>query len=462
MPPTLSTSASSSDGPGAVLPSVASPGASAAYSGLRARVTLTDLAAGGEAVGRLADGRVVFVPGGVSGEEVEVALDELRKGYVRASLRSIVTPSLLRQEPACPLSIPGRCGGCPIMHVTRSEQLHAKARWVSRAVRHSGAEVLPILSPTTELGYRLRARLGVIPVGDQFKLSFASARSSERQPTSDCPVLDPLLSDVLFHKATHLLALIGTGGYLSGLVGIDRGKTPSERAVHLAIEPGPRTSRAPLVKALERLVAQHHIAGAIIDQQIIGAATIDLGDELGPLPASADGFAQASAPGHSQLPRWVADALRHGLTSRPTILELYAGSGNLTRALLSLQGPVTAVEGEPRAAARLRTLSESDYAAGRLTVKPLAVEKALPQLLKEGLRPDAIVLDPPRGGARSIVPLLGTVTASKLVYVSCDAMTLGRDLVELAAFGYRPRTVQPIDLMPHTAEVECIAILDRA
>ena len=78
MPPTLSTSASSSDGPGAVLPSVASPGASAAYSGLRARVTLTDLAAGGEAVGRLADGRVVLFPV-VSAEKKSVALDELRK-----------------------------------------------------------------------------------------------------------------------------------------------------------------------------------------------------------------------------------------------------------------------------------------------------------------------------------------------------------------------------------------------
>lgn len=461
MLPTLSTTASVS-GPGAVPSSVAASGASAAYSELTARVTLTDLAAGGEAVGRLADGRVVFVPGGVSGEEVEVSLDELRKGYVRASMRAILSPSPLRQDPVCSLAVPGRCGGCPIMHVDRSEQLHAKERWVSRAVRHSQAQVLPILSPTMNLGYRVRARLGVTSVGDQLKLSFSSARSSDRQPIDDCPVLDPLLSDVLFRHAAHLPALIGSGGFLSGLVGTVASPSSIQRAVHLSVEPGPKTRREPLQKALTQLVANGLIVGAIVEQAIIGQATVDLGDDLGPLPASADGFAQASEPGHRQLPRWVADALRPGLPKNPTVLELYAGSGNLTRALLSVAASVTAVEGEPRAAARLRALSEAAAVHGRLHVKPLSVEKALPQILKEGLRFDAIVLDPPRGGARSIVPMLGAITASKIVYVSCDAMTLGRDLVDLAGFGFRPRTVQPIDLMPHTAEVECIAVLERA
>ncbi|MBL8635229.1 MAG: class I SAM-dependent RNA methyltransferase [Myxococcales bacterium] len=424
-------------------------------------MTLTDLAAGGEAVGRLADGRVVFVPGGVSGDEVEVSLDELRKGYVRGTLRAVLSPSPLRQTPVCALSVPGRCGGCPIMHVARTEQLDAKARWVSRAVRHSGAQVLPILSPTTELGYRLRARLGVISVGNQLKLSFSSARSSDRQPLDECPVLDPRLSDVLFHQATSLAALIGSGGFLSALVGHQTLQSTAPRPVHLSIESGPQTRRNALRKELERLIAQDIIVGAIVDEETLGQPTVDLGDDLGSLPASADGFAQASAPGHSQLPRWVADALRPGLPHHPTILELYAGSGNLTRALLSLGGHVLAVEGEPRAAARLQALSEAASTKGRLTVRPLSVEKALPQIVKEGPGWDAIVLDPPRGGARSIVPLLGTMTASKLVYVSCDAMTLGRDLVDLAGFGFRPRTVQPIDLMPHTAEVECIAVLER-
>ena len=84
---------------------------------LTARVTLTSLAAGGEAVGRLPDGRVVFVPGSAPDELADVAIEEVRKGYVRALLRNIVRPSPHRVNPACVLATPGRCGGCPLMHI---------------------------------------------------------------------------------------------------------------------------------------------------------------------------------------------------------------------------------------------------------------------------------------------------------------------------------------------------------
>lgn len=416
---------------------------------LTARVTLTALAAGGEAVGRLPDGRVVFVPGSAPDELADVAIEEVRKGYVRALLRNIVRPSPHRVNPACVLATPGRCGGCPLMHIAAKAQQSAKQDWVLRAVRHSGARVLPLLTPTPPLAYRVRAKLGV--TGG--KLSFSLLRSNQRQVVSSCAVLSPQLARVLFGPADRLVSLIGDGGTLAALVGQHDGQT----GVQLAVELGPAGRRSEVRDEVKRLWESGIIVGGIVGDEVIGCAALMLDDSFAPLFASADGFAQASAAGHTILPALLRDAVAHGFDSPPTVLELYAGSGNLTRAICDVASRVVAVEGEPRAAARLHALQKQ---LPRLQVHALAVEKALPLVLKSQPHFDVIVLDPPRGGARSIVSRLGGVKAKRIVYVSCDAMTLGRDLVELRKLGYQPQTVQPIDLMPQTAEVECIAVLD--
>lgn len=418
-------------------------------SALSARVTLTSLAAGGEAVGRLADGRVVFVPGGAPDEVADVALQEVRKGYVRASLRKLVQASPSRVTPACSLAAPGRCGGCPLQHVSREAQHSAKQDWVSRAVRHTAAHVLPLLTPTPPLGYRIRAKLGV--VGGQ--LTYSLSRSNQRQIISSCPVLRPELSRVLFGPASSLVSKIGDGGSLAALVG----RVDGTDVVQLAVELGPRGQRAAVEAELAWLVESGVIAGALLGEQAIGSAALSLDDSFSPLYASADGFAQASEAGHTVLPRLVREAVAAGLASPPKVLELYAGSGNLTRALCDVASLVVAVEGEPRAALRLKQLQKAHK---QLQVHALPVEKALPLVLRSQPYFDVVVLDPPRGGARSIVPRLGGIKAKRVVYVSCDAMTLGRDLVELRELGYVPKTVQPMDLMPQTAEVECIAVLD--
>ena len=174
------------------------------------RLTLTELAAGGEAVGRRDDGMVVFVPGGAPGEQVEVRIEESRKGFARARLLQVLSPSVDRVDPACPLAHPERCGGCPLMHVSRAAQLRAKQAWVQRALRQTGAEVLPILAPTSELGYRVRARL-VVHDG---RLGFAGARSHRSVAVEACPVMDPLLEDALLGQGRRLAPLLGEGATL--------------------------------------------------------------------------------------------------------------------------------------------------------------------------------------------------------------------------------------------------------
>lgn len=431
------------------------------------------MAPGGDAVGRRDDGLVVFVPGGAPGDQALVQLERSHRSYARARLLRLLSPGPSRTAPPCDLAtltpdLAGpACGGCPLMALTTDAQLAAKQSWVERALRRLPVEILPILSPAPSLGYRQRARL-VVRDG---RLSFAAAGSGRGAAPVTCPVLEPRLARALLSACRPLVPALGEGGSLAGLAGWQQG----QEAVHLALEPiSPSPARlATLHRELQALLARGEIAGASLrattDERIaptlIGAPQISLvppheADELGPLWGAASGFAQACLAGHTLLPRLVAAAVQApGSDGRAPaltqILELYSGSGNLSRALRRLTPHLICVEGDAGAIARAR-----DALGPELALHAEPVADALRRLQTSSPRPSVVVLDPPRGGGADIMPALATLRPQRIVYVSCDVMTLARDLTMLAERGYPPRSVQPLDLMPHTAEIECLAICD--
>lgn len=418
------------------------------------------MAPGGDAVGRRADGLIVFVPGGAPGDRALVAVETLKKGHARGRLVSLLQPGAERVDPDCALSAPEACGGCPLMPVRRAAQLREKAEWVRRALRPSrlgtDVELLSIAAPTPDRGYRLRARL-VVRDG---RLGFAGAKSHRGVAISQCAVLVPALDRALFGDGTRLVPLLGEGATVRGLFGQHDGHD----AVQLAVDLPSGNARRAVHGALAKLIADGAIAGAILqidrDRQVLGASELALGtgSEFGHFFGAADGFAQPSAAGHTLLPLLVAEAITEVAPSGARVLELFAGSGNLTRAIRRTADTVVCVEGEPRAVARAQSLFADDRQVA-LIAQP--AEQALRTLVRDGARFDVVVLDPPRAGAAVELPLISRLAARRIVYVSCDPMTLGRDLAALAQRGYVTRRVQPIDLMPHTAHVECVAVVDR-
>jgi 23S rRNA (uracil1939-C5)-methyltransferase len=420
---------------------------------ISAELTLSEMAPGGEAVGRRDDGLVVFVAGGTPGDRVEVALTPPRKGYAHGQLLRVLSPGADRVEPACPLAVPERCGGCPLLAVARPAQLRAKESWVARALRKLPATILPILAPTPDLGYRLRARLEV----RHGRLGFAGARSNSSVDIASCPVLVPALERALFGGCAPLAALLGEGATVQGLAGLP---SPSS-GVQLAVRFGRGAQRPAAQASLDQLI-RLHVVDCVLYEEEGGSAAVALGSDSdwGPFFSTADGFAQPSAAGHSLLPRLVAEAAFAAPSlASARVLELFSGSGNLSRALRPAAKALHCVEGDPRAAARAQALFAGDAA---VTVEARPVEAALRTLVSKGASFDVIVLDPPRTGAREAVPLLAQLGAQRIVYVSCDPMTLGRDLGELSGHGYLARTVQPIDLTPHAAHVESLAIAERS
>lgn len=380
---------------------------------------VTALAAGGDGVARDANGRVTFVPRAAPGDRVRVRLVKQTSSFARGELVEIVTPSPSRVEPPCPHFRAG-CGGCQWQHVAREEQLAAKQAVVAGALRKlEGLALHPIANPAPALGWRRRARFHVI----------AGAAGLYREGTHDVVAIDhcPQLEPALDAAYAAVVAASPPAGELSLLLG---------HQGHVAVG----TTKP--WKSAGRLLGVAGIVGLQCGRETHGEPVIELEPGLWGGPHD---FAQASAAGN----RALIDLARGALgTDRGALLELYAGAGNLTRALVTDGWRVTASD----AIAPARPPAGADY----------LVATAADALSRAAGPFDAIVLDPPRTGAADAIDGIVGHAPRTIAYVSCDPATLARDAQRLVAAGYRATDAWPVDLMPQTAHVEVVLRLVRA
>lgn len=374
-------------------------------------VEITALAAGGDAVGRDAGGRVVFVDRAAPGDRVRARVVEEKRRYARAELVEVVAPSPVRVEAPCPYQRAGTCGGCPWMQVARDAQLDAKQHLAAGALRKlvaRGLVLRPILAPVPPLRWRRRARLHAAGGA----LGFHAPRSRRVTDIETCLQLDERL-DAALAAIRRTVRFRGDG------------------EVHL-------------------LVGHAGDVDVVFDADVEGADALEIprrAVEVEPgLFARADEFAQATAAGNAAL---VGEVLRE-IAPRPglRVLELFAGSGNFTRHLVAAGAEVVANDVvRPRAP------------AGRFVEGP--ADRAVARVAAE--RFDALLLDPPRTGAREALAAVAAMATppARVIYVSCDVATLARDLELLADAGWTPRHAQVLDLMPQTAHLEVVAVAER-
>lgn len=411
------------------------------------------LAFGGDAVGRDAGGRVIFVPGGAPGDTVEVRVLERKKAYARGELVRLVEAGR-RRRPPCPYQ--EACGGCPWQHVEEATQREAKQEVVRHALKKTGVEVLPIAAAPMPLGYRVRAKL----TARSGAVGFQTRRSHRVVDVDTCLALAPPLDAALQAARRKLRGALGDGATIAGLM------APGG-AVHLDVEVGLGGLPETLADQAAELVGEAGIVGVSVHlpgtpTRIYGAPEIDLG---GGFHGSAGGFQQANWAQNELLRHLVREAA----LPAERILELYAGDGNFTRDLAA-SARVVAVEGDRQAAARLvdnlrRIAPRLPPGPGqpapvhRWAVRPEGAAEAVRRLRASGERFDVIVLDPPRAGAADVLEGLAAFAARRIVYVSCDPMTLARDVRRLGGLGYRALTAQPVDMMPQTSHVEVVCVL---
>jgi 23S rRNA (uracil1939-C5)-methyltransferase len=389
---------------------------------------------GGDAIVETSEG-IVLVPGALPGEHIELERTPSKRGAARGRLRRVLRPSRARVEPPCVHA--SRCGGCPLMIADPEMQKQIKLellRDACRALPGSEESELQWVASPDAFGYRRRARLA----WHGSTLGYRALRSSHVNDIDACMVLMPLLATAWTATRTRLAGALQGSGEIQLQLGRD-----GRVAVALTSSDDQTPDAFDACAALSR---EDAIAG------------VSLGTEGGGAPATWGQehvvlFSQANDGINQALVRTVAELAEPGGLR---VLELHSGVGNFTVELAArAPSSLVAVEQEPRAVEACRAALERRGFRARVTVGDANHPP-------KG-RYDVVVLDPPRQGARALFEESDLFPGPKrIVYVSCDTATLGRDLRIATSKGYRIDRTIGFDMFPQTAHLESLVRLVRA
>ena len=403
-------------------------------------LTITALAYGGEGMGRLPDGRAVFVPYTLPGERVRARLSQEKRSYARGRLLEVLAASPDRLAPRCPHF--ALCGGCHYQHMPYPLQMESKATILGELLHRIGRIThppveQPIPSPCPWV-YRNHIQFHLTPEG---KLGFLGHDSQEVIPIKECHLPEEAIGEIW-----PLLEI-------EPLPGLERVslRSGAEGEVMVVLESTSNEAPELRVEGLPVSVVQVSPAGVLT---LAGSEFIEL-EALGrPFRVSAASFFQVNT--------CMAEALiQHILTNvelnnRMTLLEIYCGTGLFSAFLAPRVGRLVGIESSPSACEDFMVnLDEVDH----VELYEAPSEMVLPSI---DFRPDILLVDPPRAGLdHAVLHQVLRLGAPVVVYVSCDPATLARDVRQLREGGYRLEKITPFDFFPQTYHIESISILKR-
>jgi tRNA/tmRNA/rRNA uracil-C5-methylase (TrmA/RlmC/RlmD family) len=410
-------------------------------------------AAGGRMLARY-NGQIVLVSGAIPGERVTARLERTERGVAFAEVTEILEPSVDRR----PAAAEARCGGNVFSHIEYPRQLRLKGEIIEDAFRRIGRLPLPeppIVTPSPERGYRMRARLHAggerigFYVEGSHRVCDASATGQLLPDTCDWIADLPRKLDA---KARRHISAIEIAENVPG----------QERACHLELHAGAEASRyTAIAKGLTGLSAVRADRPGYV--QIAGVSRVtDLirvsDDPAHVLSLSRDvrAFFQGNRFLVEQLVRRVVE-----LVPRGPVIDLYAGVGLFGLSLAAAGWtPVTCVEGDLVAGTDLGRNAERF--GGRVTSVRRSVETYVGLVRPREVEDATVIVDPPRTGiSKQAIADIARLQPRRVVYISCDVATLARDTRALHDAGYGLSDLSGIDLFPNTAHVETLAVLAR-
>ena len=417
----------------------------------------------GRGVGHV-DGKATFVHGALPGERVMFRYTSRRRSRDEGQVVSVLQAAAERVSPRCTQY--GVCGGCSLQHMEPAAQIAAKQAVMLDDLREIGgvepADVLAPIVNTSPWGYRRKARLGVKDVARKGKVlvGFRERGSSFVTDTDKCHVLHPRVGELL-PALGELIGTLSTSRrlpqiemamdddrcvlilrLLDPLNAADEQRLLGFQAEHdivFYVQPGGPETVAPLREGVD---LRYHLPEEDLT--------------LAFLPGD---FTQVNTDINRKMIAQAIALLRPQAEDR--ILDLFCGVGNFTLPLARHAATVTGVEGDAGLVERARLNAERNAIAnaeffsadlyGELSAQPWS-----------GRHFDKALLDPPRSGAQQVLSLLSRLGVERIVYVSCYPGTLARDAGELVGeHGYRLHSAGVMDMFPHTAHVESIALFEK-
>ena len=420
------------------------------------------------------DGAVVFVPRAVRGETVDLKITKVMKTAAAGEIVKIHAPSPERTEPECPYY--GQCGGCDFQHLTYTEELWAKRRRVQDALERLGGtdlaveEILGAKDPTR---YRNKSQY---PVGADGAIGFYRSRSHRVVPIRRCLIQSEVSDKTAaavgewmrrykiapYDERTgkglvrHIYVRVNRKGESLCCVVVNGRQVPREpelaayvcaaapKTVGVVLNTNPRRSNVILGEKYRTLWGQDFLMDTLC------GLTFKL-----------------SVPSFYQVNRDQAEVL-YGkalefadLTGEETVLDLYCGTGTITLCMAARAKRVIGAEIVPpaiedaRENAKRNGIENAEFFCGDASDVAAKLET-------EGLRPDVVTVDPPRKGlSPEVIASVAAMGPKRVVYVSCDPATLGRDVKIFAGLGYRAVRACAVDMFPGTRHVETVVLLSK-
>lgn len=422
-------------------------------------IVISAIGARGDGIGQDAAGRTVYVPGALGGERVCVVVEDSEAAAPRGRLVEVLEPASGRAEPDCHHFLD--CGGCVAQHMDLGLYENWKRGIVADALARAGvaANVGPL--QTVPKASRRRARLFAVRTARGVAVGFHTGGSHRVVDMTMCPALDPVLFAFVTPLRTFLAEVLDPAARAEAEVQVVDG----------ALDAVLRLSAPPDRRMRERLVAFGQDTGlARIGWQLLAkgrraaAEPPETVAEFAPVRAVFGGipvalpplaFLQASLAGERALVAAVTAALPDGIR----IADLYAGAGTFTLPLARTRR-VAAYDGAPDLIAALDAAARAGGLGPRVTAAARNLERR-PLGRQELATYDAVVLDPPRGGAEAQARELARSEVGTVVAVSCNPATFARDARILVDGGYEIGPVMPVDQFRWTRHVEIVTVFRR-
>lgn len=407
-------------------------------------VRFTSLAYGGEALGRLEDGRAVFAPFLLPGESARVRLVEEKRGYARAEVVERLDSAPQRIAPRC-LHF-GECGGCHYQHLAYPDQLAAKRAILRDQLERIGGLVDPPVASTvaspTDYGYRNYIQFHLTAGGD---LGYYLRRSDQVFAVRECHLPEQVIGEVWPQLEFDAFNEIERVGVRAGM----------DNDVQLVLESRILETPELTVEGLPVSVVHLSPAGALV---LAGGSRLAMQVLGRTFYVSADSFFQVNTAMAGAMVAHLLEQLPllYALDENVTLLDVYCGAGLFSAFLAERVSEVIGIESSPSAC--------GDYAVNLDEFDNVSLYEAPAETVLDALeaRQQVVIVDPPRAGIQpKALDGLLRLAPEVIAYVSCDPSTLARDARRLQAGGYRLEQVTPFDLFPQTYHIESVSFWMR-